>query len=597
MIENSYNIFAELRGEIEDFDQKGVFLVGKPTVRDEWASADRRGREGGYYYSQKDLNEAIDLASASKFKHGPYDSQGKRKTYLNIVNFHADVALNQTNINAAHYIFEPTEDEYTWPVFAMDKKFKEWSDENSYDDIIDETQEDWARRGSCVSKRIKDGIERVPLRTLRNTQTAKTLEDAARNGGYVIIENEMPYSKMQKYKGWKLDGLSKKKPITIFERYSLVPRATLKEFKKESIKESDYEELVCCVQMLAPDTESFKKTKKDSKGVIVFVEEIIDGKWPLDEAHYEKIDGRWQGRGEIEKQLENQISRNLTANLRQRSLLWAATKLFQSSDEEVAGSTMLELKDGFIIKVNPDGDLTQVNTGSQHLADFAADDNAVIQNSQQISFSFDSSTGETMPANTPYRLGALLDAAVSKYFKRKQDKFSNYLKRSFFDQLLPIFKKQMKEEHTLRYSIGDDQYEQVLEAMAVVHANDIVRREWRKKNFISMEEAKQMVIKELGKSPYLFLEIPKDFYDNAHCYMRLNINEPIAADIETLTNLYTDLSGKGDPRAERILRMILSKKGKNLDYILGAKAAAPAPMAPMPNAPTPSPYQPSQTVQ
>lgn len=583
MKDSNYNIFSKLQSNIEDFDDSGVYLVGKPSSSD-LLQKNTRGKDGGYYYSQKETLEAIDLACASKFKEGQYDSEGKRKTYLNIVNFQAEVALNQTNVDTSNYIFEPTEMDYLWPVTFMDKRFKEWSDESSYDDLIDDLSEDFVNKGTCVVKRIKNGIERVPLRTLRCTMTAKSLEDAAQSGGYVIIENEMHYSQMKKFKGWKLDGLDKDKSYIFYEQYSLVPRALLVEFHGDEPTEADWDEMVLMIQILLPEA----KSKDDRKtGMILFLEQIETTK--LEEAHYKRIDGRWLGQGEVEKQLENQIARNLIANLRRRGLLWAVKKIFQSTDDEVQKNLLMEVKDGEVLLVKPNGQLSQVNTSSQHGGDFTADDNAWKENSQQISFSFESASGEAMPSGTPFRLGAILDVAVSKYFKRKQKRFSNFLKRSFFNQILPIFRKENRDEHTLRYAVSDENFDAVKNALVTIKANERVFDAIKRRQYMTFEEARMQVEQELSREPYLFVPIPEYFYDNAHSVMRLNIDEPIAADIETLTTIWQTYMQKGDPRADRILTMILAKKGKNLEQISGGapKTMAAEVIQPGAGAPTP----------
>ena len=580
----TYNLFSKLKENLNDYYNNGVYLIGKPSVKDSMLDNDKRGMEGGYYYSQKLTLEACELAAASKYRKGPKDAEGKTKTFLNIVNFHGDVAENQVGVNTSNYILEPTNDSQSWAVFFMDKKFKEYSDEHSYDDIIDELTHDYCHKGTCVVKKVKDSVERVPLRTLRNSQRAKTLEDAARNGGYVIIENEMSYSKMKRYPKWKIDGVDKMKIHNVFEQMTLIPRAKLNEFKGLAVTEDSWEDMVCCYQVLLPDLATFKKETKDEDvgGKILFLEEIIDapGEFPLEEAHYKKIDGRWLGEGEIEKQLQNQISRNLTANLRRRSLMWAAKKIFQSTDDDVAKNLLMEVKDGEVLKVKPNGTVTQVNAQTQHLGDFTADENATKENSQQISFSFEAASGESFASGTPFRLGAILENAVSKYFKRKQDTFSNFLKRSFFNQLIPIFQADIEDEHELRYNIADDQYEDALAGMIKVHKNAILSENWIKGNYVTEEYVMKEVEKELRKKPYIFWIIPERFYKDIHCNMRLNINEPISADVESLTTIWDRLDQRGDPRADKVLKAIFSKKGKNTDAIMGGATAPKSAIAP-----------------
>ena len=572
-MDKQFNLFSKLKENLNDYYNGGVYLVGKPSNRESFGDIEDKGHDGGYFYSQKLTLEAIDLACASKFKKGDRDTEGKIKTYLNIVNFHADVSINQVGVNVSNYILEPTNEDETWAVFFMDKKFKEYSDEHSYDDIIDELTDDYCRKGTCVVKKIKGSVERVPLRTLKNSIRAKSLEDAARNGGYVIIENEMSFYKMKRYPKWNTDGIDTKKIHNVFEQMSLIPRAILKQFKGLAVVDKDWNDMICCYQVLVPDMTSFGKEKKkdQASGKILFVEEIIDipGEFPLEEAHYKKIDGRWLGEGEVEKQLQNQISRNITANLRRRSLMWAAKKIFQSPDDDVAKNLLMEVKDGEVLKVKQNGSVSQVNNQTQHLGDFAADESSVKENSQQISFSFEAASGEAFASGTPFRLGAILENAVSKYFKRKQDTFSNFLKRSFFNQLIPIFQKEMTDEHKLRYDVSDDQYEMALAGMVQVWKNKILKDEWSKGNYVSEEYVKLKIEEELRKKPYIYWNIPDSYYKGIHSKMRLNINEPIGADIETLTTIWDRLDQRGDPRAEKVLKAIFAKKGKNLDAIMG----------------------------
>lgn len=596
-INKTYNIFSKLRANIEDFDDEGVYLVGKPSARDKF-DAKNRGRYGGYYFSQRQVLEAIDLATASKFKEGNFDSNKRRKTFMNIVNFHKDVALNQINVNVSNYLLQPKNNDNVWPVYLMSEKFKEWATENSYDDTIDELANDFVGKGTCVVKRVKGNIERVPLRTLRNTQTAKSLEHAARTGGYVIIENEMTYSDMSKYKGWKLNGVDKTKPMIVFEQYGLIPKAKIIEFTGGTATDDDWDIYVLALQILAPKIDTFEnKEKGNEDGHILYLQELK--KFPLEEAHYSKVDGRWLGVGEVEKQLENQVARNLTANLRRRSLIWAAKRIFQSTDEDIATNLSMEVTDGEVVHIGKQGgELSAVNLQTQHLSDFQADENSWKENSQMISFSFETATGESLPSATPFRLGAILDAAVSKYFKRKQDTFSTFLKRSFFDQIIPTFKEENSDTHTLQYGVAHDFYPALKDGMTVVYANDLVHQEWMKGNYISYEDAVPIVTRELERSPYLFVTIPDDYYDNADCYLTLNINEPISGDVESLTTLYTSMVQQGDARAEKVLEQIFSLQGKNLASIIGAKQTpppqqgTPAPSIPIkPDVPQPQPTQ------
>lgn len=575
-----FDIFAKLQDDITDFDEGGFYIAGQPKSEVSYKTS-RKGEKGGYYFSQKETLESVDLASASKYKKGINDSEGQRKTFLNIVNFYRDVMKMKINIGVSNYIFEPLSLDFTWPVWLMGRKFGVWAAEESYDDQIDEYGHDLATYGTTVSKRLKDCTERVPLRTLRNTQSAKSLMHAALTGGYVMIEDDKHYNEMRDYKGWQLDGLAKHKSYQTFEYYTLVPSSL---YEDEAWKRnggcvedvSDDEEMIPVQMILIPEEKS--REKKDIKGRIVWMEKIDEKSFPLEECHAEKVDGRWLGRGEIEKQLENQIARNLTANLRRRGLLWAVKKIYQSSDDEVQKNLVMEVADGEVVKVKPNGQITQVNTASQHQGEFQGDENAWKENSQQISFAFNIATGENMPSGTSFSLGVVLERAVSDHFTMVRNTYSNFLKRCFFDQILLIFREEYSGAHTMQIPLGASDIENLKEQVITFHMNLRIFDNIAKRKPVNPDQIRQDIIDEMVRNPYLFIDIPDDYYPKAHYYMKLNIDDDIGPDITTLTSLYQAMEAKGDPRSEQILKMIMAKQGKNLDAIAGAK---PKPIAPM----------------
>lgn len=571
-----FDLFSKLQEDITDFDEGGYYIAGQPKSEVAYKNS-RKGEKGGYWFSQKDLLESIDLASASKFKKGPKDNEGQTKAYINIVNFYRDVAKMKININVANYIFEPLDLDYTWPVFNMSRKFQVWAAEESYDDQIDEYGHDLPTYGTTVSKKLKDCTERVPLRTLRVTQSAKSLKHAAMNGGYVILEDDKHYNEMKKYPKWNLTGLAKNKSFETFEYYTLVPESFITDdaWKDHGgvIEDlSDQEEMVPVQMVLIPDEKD--KDKRYSKGKIVWMEKVTDDSFPLEECHMEKVDGRWIGRGEIEKQLENQIARNLGAHLRRRGMLWSVKKIYQSSDDEVQKNLIMEVADGEVIKIKQNGQIEPVNTSTQHLGDFQGDENMWKENSQQIAFAFNIATGENMPSGTSFSLGVVLERAVSDHFTMIRNTYSNFLKRCFFDQLLDIFRDEYSDAHTQQIPLGASNIDNLRESIITWHVNERLFDRVAKRQGVNLDQIRQEVIDEMVKTPYLFVQIPENYYENAYAYMKLNIDEDIGPDVQTLTSLYQAMSAKGDPRADQVLKMIFAKQGKSLDQIAG-KATPP----------------------
>lgn len=579
-----YDIFSELQKEIDDFDSGGYYITGDPNSGPVNSHTDKgkKGEKGGYWYSQKDLYESIDLACASKYKKGIKDAEGQRKTYLNVVNFYRDVMKMKIIIKVSNYIFEPRKLAYEWPVWSLKQEFGIFADEESYDDELQDRAHDLSTYGSVVSKKCADATERVPLRTLRNTQSAKSLWHAAISGGYVILEDDKHYNEMTEYPDWDTESLSKSKSYNVFERYALVPQSL---YENEAWKENggviedygDDEEMILVQAILIPD-EKEKGSKKITSGKVVYMERVDEDSWPLDECHAERVDGRWSGKGEVEKQLENQIARNLNANLRRRGLLWAVKKIFQSASDEIPSQLLMEVRDGEVVYVGANGQITQINTANQHIGEFTNDDAAWKENSQQNAFAFNIATGENMPSGTSFSLGVVLDKAVSSHFTSVRNRFSNYLKRDFFNQLIEVFKEEYKEEHERPINMASDDIESFKDSIITFHANERYFDKLAKRQNPNMDQIRIQVEQELLKSPYAFLTIPDDFYENAIFYMKLNLDEDIGPDIQTLTTIYQTMEQKGDPRAEQVLRQIMAKQGKSLTYIAGKK---PAPVAPV----------------
>lgn len=581
-----YDIFHELETEVTDFEQ-GYYIAGENKTQDGY-DRNKKGEKGGYYFNQKDVLESIDLAVASKYKKGIKDEEGQRKTFINIVAFYRDVMKMKININVSNYIFTPRFDEATWPVWLMGRKFRTWAQEESYDDQIDEYAHSLSTYGSTVAKKCAGGSERVPLRTMRNTQSAKSLWHAASSGGYVHIDDDKHFNEMNDYPAWNLEGLSKGKSYNTVERWALVPKKML---EGEAWRENngvldgydiDKDDMVPAYMVLIPEHTG---KEKDSNGKVLFMEEVNKETFQLEEAHAEREDGRWLGKGEVEKQLENQIARNLTANLRRRGLLWAVKKIFQSSDDEAPNQLMMEVKDGEVVYVKPNGQISQINTSSQHLGEFASDEEMWKENSTQRAFAFNIATGENLPSGTSFSLGVVLDKAVSSHFSIVRNSYSNFLKRSFFDQIMPLFIEEHSAEHTMEIPVGASDIENLMYEIVMFHKNlrifDLMADRSNRALEIDDEAIRLDIMDEISRKPWLFIDIPEDFYDYAHAYMVLNIDDDIGPDVQTLTTIWTQLRQDGDMEgAQRVLKQIMAKQGKALPAIVG-KSGKAAPVAPV----------------
>lgn len=531
---------------------------------------------GGYKYNQATLLYRCEMAYNSKFESGELDPEGKRKLYFNITRFFVQVANKNTDVDAKNFVFRPVDNslENIWSVWFYHRQFLNFNKKEGFSKVINDLRNDFNKFGTCVAKRVKGGIERVPLRVLINDQSAISLRDGIEGGSPLIQIHDLSYYQISQY-GWdKPERFEGKKKV-----YEIYKYCTQQEYKELMNGEYDTEYetadkskdiLVMCVLMPCSDT---AKKNKINDGKVLFCSQVDD--IPYEEAHSDKIDGRFIGIGNIEKQLENQIARNSTVNLRQRSMMWASKNLFQTQGDLVVNNLIQNVKDGEVLQVGIGGTIDRVDTSSHSLADYAQEDQVWDDNSKQQAFAFESATGESFSSGTPFRMGAMLSNTVMGYFDLQKEIFGLFLRDLFYNQIIPIFEKNLKDDLIL---IGktEDGYNDLLELMAEKQASDyyhdiMLSPDVLTKEIPTFEDVKDIITSKLVKSPFIAINMLKDNYKTAKYDMELDITgeseEP--ADKETLVNLYTTMTQSGDPRASKILETILAMSGKNLKAIAG----------------------------
>lgn len=545
------DIITKLNKSLEEFEQS-ISIVdpeSEQTVRFGGSQTDT-----GYLFNQKDTVDLIDLYYNSKYKDGKIDQDGQRKLFMNIVQFKANVAEKQTDIDVKNYNFIPDSADYTNLVWFMKRQFIVWTRENNYGQILNDLNRDYSKYGTCVLKKQKDTVERVPIRNIICSQDATTLKQAPLDGGFTIIKHMMTEDQIRQMPDWEDVEFEGSTPV--YETYIMV---------EPKYVDVEGEDKVLIVAYVAPEIESENQ---------VLFKEVID-EVPLEEAHWDKQDGRWLGVGEVEKQFENQIAVNMTENLRRKHLIWGAKKVWQTQGNAVVKNLVKQVADGSVLEVGANGVISEVPMASQNLQEFELSKNGWMENSDQKAFAFEVSTGEALPSGTPFRLGVILSNSAAKYFELKRENFGLFLYRSFFNQLIPIFKKQTKE-HNIAIANGEEGTEFVREAIVNFNVRKQVEAELLQGKTPDVEEIQNKVEEEVSKKPFMFVSLPAKAYDDAKFYMQLDITNQETdtnAEMATLTTLYQILSQKADPRADKVLDQIIRLTGKNPNKVLGETEA------------------------
>lgn len=560
----TFDIFGQIASELKEFSQDKVHIAGTNSGDDaKYLSR----KTAGYDFSQWETLNTIELYYNSKFESGLLDSEGQRKVFLNICQFRADVASKQVDLDVKDFVFVPELGASEWPAFFLNKKFRLWAKDNGFGQLINDCVTDFPKYGSVVVKRVGNTFERVPLMTLRNPHDAKDLKTAR----FVIEEHkDMTMDEIKAMKAWDTKNLGLKygDKATVYERYGTVPLAFYKQYNGEKVTQADYEESIDCLCIATLDGK--KEPTKNYTGNILFLEKVTER--PYEEAHWKRQDGRWLGIGEVENQFENQIMRNMTANMRRRGLLWSAKKIFQSRNSDVAKNLVRDVKDGDVMNIGANGEITQVNMNTQNLAEFQSTEDVWEKNSDQKSFTFEVATGEALPSGTPFRLGVVLSNAVNSHFALKRENLGLFFDRLIMNQLFKVFQKENKKEHNMVIFQDDEGVELLKQELGKVQTALIAREQLLKGILPDLELIKAQVEEQLNQRRILDMKLPEGFYEDIKVAVTLvttgeNVN--IEKRVETLTNLYTSMVQKGDPAAETVLKKILALTGENYDFLAG----------------------------
>lgn len=569
---NQYKVLTQIDTELTDFN-KPIHIV--PDKNDIGIK--------GWEYNQPDLVKALTLALNSQFKDGPRDSKGRRKIFINDLQFVSDVAKKNIDVDLKHWLFVPEAREFLYHAILFKHDFFYWARTNYYNELQDRLLDDFVDYGTCVQKVLKGEVTRVPITKISITQSADSILDAVMSGGFFAEHHELGIEELKKYKGWKTDFYSLHEgSVFVMERYGYVHKSDLQKFKGES-GTGDSKEMVLAM------TVAGTSDPRENPEHVLYMEEITedDIKKRFQETWYQKVDGRWLGRGPIEQCLENQVAKNLTANLRIKSMEWLAKRIFQSATSGMKHNLATQVQDGDVLEISPTGQVTQVDMRTQGLSDFQQMDVLVDTNREQKAFTFEAATGESMPSGTAFRLALIQQNSVNKHYEKKQEMFAAGLKRGYFEQLVPKFKSENRD-HTLTVMFGTDGTEELRLAYTIIRANKKVSEAARRLKPISYAEAEAQVMDELRQEPYMMFDIRKDAYKDIRMYVDLVItgeSQDIPEEIASLTSLYQTLAQAGDPAARAVLEEIFAKRGRDLSRITGGASATQQP------GPTPAPAQ------
>lgn len=552
------NIFSTLQQEITDY-YGGAIEIAE-----------------GINYSQYRLVRRIYLFKNKVYPRGKIDKQGNYKYWFDIIKPRMDNEVKNIDIDTKDIlIFSDNPVKDFAPVFIANAQMKEYLWETGRAEEMNAVAELFSGDGNVLFKRVKGGYQTTdPLNTYITIQTAETVNDTA-----IIERHMMTQSEIRAKEGvWNQKAIdhvikncggktfsptlrtgtrSTTSPFyEVYERTGEISEAALFEAQKreDGVKGSDSKYILAKVICAG-----FTDGGADEKNVL-YAEALPAGKKMSDyyiEAHRGAYKGRWWREGMYELLFDHQIRANEIGNQLAKGLEWASKTFFRSKDIKTIQSLKTDLQNGDIIRSD---DIQQVEVRMQGLDQLIADWNRLMQDADAIANSMEVISGGDLPANTPFRLGQLLDVNATKLFVFLREKLGNAYARVFREWELPNMVKDLKGKDIFRLTGNADLLDMFFE---------IAAQNWYMENLVEIgphtpETAmllKAQKVEELKKSDPL-IKNSREIWDDVIQRLYVTItgeNTDIGSQLETLANV---LQFEQDPmRRAFLLDLIYKTKG------------------------------------
>ena len=159
------------------------------------------------------------------------------------------------------------------------------------------------------------------------------------------------------------------------------------------------------------------------------------------------MDGRWLGRGQVEKLFEAQIAQNKTAIYKNSSLHWTSKRVFQTRDDGVERNLMTDVQNGDILRNR--SEITPIANEERNLHAYVEDENRWDTLVDKLGFSYALMSGGGASTGA-LGVAQIQSMQASGFFDLKREDIGIFLKNMIFDWLIPLFKKDKKASHKIQ---------------------------------------------------------------------------------------------------------------------------------------------------
>lgn len=579
-------------------------------------------------WSMHETIERIDAYLNSKHISGDKDALDREKPFFNIVSAAVNIWYRATDIDRKDIRFVPTNSKSVILAFVANVILQNWMNEHRYGQFLNSWGRAMARYGSAIAKFVEKDGDLIPSVVPWNRYIADPVQFDALPRIEKFYLTPAQLRRRTEYDQQAVDEL--------IETHTT--RKTLDKQQKDTM--SDFIELYEVHgeldTRLLDEEPDLNLEDKDIKyrqqmHVVSYVQEngsgggkgeykdftLFKGKEAKDPYAKDDLieeDGRTLGIGAVEYLFDAQWMLNHTVKNMKDTLDLASKLIFQTADSSFVGRNVLNaIETGDILIHASEKPLTRIANDKPDISALQNYGSMWQTLGQELTSTPDALRGTTMPANTPYSLGAFLGGQANSLFEIMTENKGLAIENHMRDHITPYIKKCLKHKDEIVAVLDDAGITEIDSVYIPVEA--VNRYNARAKEGILSGQpvmpfdpaAEQQALKQetgsLGNKRFFkpselddmtWDELFSDFEWDSIRVEVTNEQSDKQAVLTTLSSVLQTIATNPlilqDPNARMILGAILNETGKISPIQLTTAASQPVPAAlnPTPQVPNPA---------
>lgn len=576
----------------------------------------------GLTFNQYNTLKTIHYYLNSKFEGGMVDENGNEKFFHNMINHRNAHATKNIDIDTKDVQVSTDMERGYWLSWIVRSDLQEWMKNKKFGLLLNQLAEDLPRFGSVVWKKTMDEngdvvAVNVDLRDLIVDQAASSLKDSQLIVERILMTPQAMQKKVelgvwdkeQVEKAIKSAGGNSKKEgylqqtstssagvysatdtiplIDVYETWGWFPETKLPKNLLEELGvdpgKADplkyHMVMVCCAGL-----------DYGSSQAVLCAQLVDEEDFPYLEFHMRRLPGRWLGLGNTELLIPLQIRMNELVNRVFQGLRVGTLHIWQTRGQLYLKNLFNDAQEGDILETTHE--ITPVSTELRAFQQYQVEVNFIEALADKICNTPEIVTGESMPAATPFRLGAQLGVSANKFFDFVKENCGLVLSDMFKNWILPAIEEQLNAEHITEMMGSVEELKAFDEAFRKSVLYDQIAKYVLKTGYLPNRDEFETAERELAdqlKSGERKLKVEKDTIGDLSQYrIKFTVTDESvnkAAMQETLGNVLQIITSNPailqDPNGRMIIGRILEGSPVSPLQLAGFASEPKAPTDPM----------------